>query len=138
MTTKANKAIVRRIFSEVLSEGNLDLVDELVAPNQVSHGMPPEMPDGVEGVKLFFHYFRKAFPDGEHTIHDQIAEADQVVSRVTAAGTHSAEFMGIPATGRTVVMDGIVINRFSNGKVIETWARYDDLSVLRQLGGAPN
>jgi steroid delta-isomerase-like uncharacterized protein len=138
MSTEANKAIVRRIFTEVISEGNLDLVDKLFAPDQVSHGMPPEMPDGVEGVKLFFHYFRKAFPDGEHTIHDQIAERNQVVSRVTAAGTHSGEFMGIPATGRTVVMDGIVINRFSDGKVVETWALYDDLSLFKQLGGVPN
>ena len=138
MSKAANKAIVRRIFTEVLSEGDLDLVDELFAPDQVSHGMPPDLPDGIEGVKLFFHNFRKAFPDGEHTIHDQITEGDQVVSRVTAAGTHSAEFMGIPATGRTVVMDGIVINRFSGGKVVETWALYDDLSTLRQLEGAPN
>ncbi|MDX1417771.1 MAG: ester cyclase [Candidatus Promineifilaceae bacterium] len=138
MTTKANKAIARRIFTEILSEGNLDPVDELIAPNQVSHGMPPEMPDGIEGVKLFVHYFRKAFPDGKHTIHNQIAEGDQVVSRVTAVGTHSAEFLGIPATGRSVVMDGIVINRFSGGKVVETWALYDDLSVFRQLGGIPN
>ena len=138
MSTEANKAIVQRIFEEILSGGNMNVADELFAPDHVSHGMPPEMPDGIEGIKLFFQYFRKAFPDEEHTVHDQIAERNKVVSRVSAAGTHSSVFMGIPATGRTVVMDGIVINRFSDGKVVETWALYDDLSVLKQLGDAPN
>ena len=139
MSTETNKAIVRRIFTEVTSEGNkIDALDELLAPDHVSHSIPPEMPDGAEGMKLFFQYFRNAFPDGEHAIHDQIAEGDQVVTRTTATGTHLGEFMGIPATGRTVVMDGIVINRFSNGKVIETWAIYDDLTTLKQLRGTPN
>ena len=135
MSTETNKAIVRRINSESLVGGNLDFVDELFAPDHVSHSRPPGMPDGAEGMKLFFEYFRNAFPDAEHTIHDQIAEGDRVVTRMTTTGTHQGEYMGIPATGRTMVAEGVIIVRFSDGKVIESWTLFDDLQVHRQLAG---
>ena len=138
MSTETNKAIVRRLFTEALSKGNMDIIDELFAPDHVSHSVPPEMSDGVEGVKLFTQYFRNAFPDGEHAIHDQIAEGDKVVTRVSLTGTHLGEYMGIPATGRTMTIDGVVITQFLDGKFIETWAIYDDLMALKQLGGVPN
>ena len=138
MSTETNKAIVRRIIDEVLSAGNLELVDELFAPDHVTLSLPPEMREGIDGMKKFFHYFRQAFPDGQHTIHSQIAEGDQVATRVTASGTHQGLFLGIPATGRQVQMDGVVFTRFSEGKVSESWAIYDDLATLKQLAGMPN
>jgi steroid delta-isomerase-like uncharacterized protein len=74
------------------------------------------------------------FPDFRLVIEDQIAEGNRVVTRVTFHGTHSAEYQGIPATGRRVSYGGIAIDRIENGRVIEGRHLADDWALLRQLG----
>jgi predicted ester cyclase len=81
--------------------------------------------------------YRIAFPDLELTIEDQVAEGDEVVTRFTARGTHRGELMGIPPTGRKVVVTGISIDRLVNGKTVESWTNYDVLSMMQQLGIIP-
>ena len=65
-----------------------------------------------------------------------IAEGDKVVARLTARGTHQGLFRGIPPTGRVVTWTGIRIFRIAEGKIVEHWANWDDLSLLKQLGGS--
>ena len=64
-----------------------------------------------------------AFPDCYHVIEDQVADADNVVTRVTGFGKHTGEFVGIPATGKQVAMNGISIHRVKGGKLTEHWRR---------------
>src|SRR5437879_13560144 len=78
-----------------------------------------------------------AFPDGRTTIDDIITEGDKVVVRGTMTGTHSAEFMGIPATGKAVTISGIDITRFENGLSAEHWGQWDVAGLMVQLGVAP-
>lgn len=129
------KVIVRRYFEEILDGGNLDLVDEIFDPQYVLHDPnAPEEVRGLEGAKQFVGVFRSAFPDIAHTIEDQIAEGDKVVTRLRARATHKGELMGLPPTGEEVTVEGISIWRIANGKIKECWFNYDALGLMRQLG----
>src|ERR687894_2263063 len=88
---------------------------------------------GPEDVKRFQREWRSAFPDIRISIEDQIADRDKVVTRITIGGTYQREFRGIAPTGRKIELQGVTIFRFSpEGKVVETWDYYDQLSLLRQ------
>ena len=78
--------------------------------------------------------FRSAFPNIAHTIEDQIAEGDKVVTRLRAHATHEGELMGLPPSGKEVTIEGISIWRIADGKIKERWFNYDALGLMRQLG----
>ncbi len=132
-----NKAIVRRFVEEVQNQGQLAVVEELVAPSYVNHSAPAGIPADREGIKRLTQLFRRAFPDGTMTIEDMLAEGDRVVTRKTFRGTHRGEFMGIPPTGKEVTIGLIDIVRLADGQVVESWNAADDLGLLQQLGVIP-
>ena len=136
MGTEENKANARRMVDEVVNAGNLDLIDELLAPDFVDHSAPPGVPPTREGVKELMAMLRSAFPDLNATIEDVIAEGDKVVLRTRAHGTMQGELMGMPPSGKSATWDQIHILRFANGKEVEHWAVSDQLSLLQQLGFA--
>jgi steroid delta-isomerase-like uncharacterized protein len=134
--SEENKAIARRIWEEVW-KGKLDVADEILDKSFVGHSLGVELPPGPEGFKQFVSIFRSAFPDIHVTIEDQIAEEDKVVTRWTVRMTHKGELMGIPATGKQVVVTGISINRFVGDKSVEAWDNWDELGMMQQLGVVP-
>ena len=81
--------------------------------------------------------FRHGFPHWRSRLEALIAEGDLVTERFTARGTHRGEIMGVPPTGREVVLAGINIFRVQDGKLVERWGRTDDLGLLQQLGMVP-
>lgn len=137
MSAKENKAFVRRFYNEVLNKGNLSVIDELVAANHVDHAAPPGIAQGIEGTRQWFGMMQKAFPDSRVKVDDLLAEGNKVVARVTMEATHKGEFMGIPATGKAVKIEGIDIIRISRGKAAEHWGLFDNLGMLQQLGVVP-
>lgn len=136
MSAEENKAIGRRVFEEIWSQGKLELADELLDADFVGHAGPDET-RGLEGVKRFMSNFRSAFPDLQVTIEDQIAEGNKVVTRWTARGTHEGEFRGIASTGKQVVITGITIQRIAGGKIVEGWGNWEALGMMQQLGVVP-
>jgi steroid delta-isomerase-like uncharacterized protein len=136
MSTEQNKAIVRRVFEEIVNKGNMSAADELLAADYVNHDMPAPVP-GVEGFKLIIGMFRTAFPDITVTLDDALAEGDRVVTRGVFTGTHKGEFMGIPATGKKVAVKYLDIWRLENGKCKENWVQMDMLGLMQQLGVVP-
>lgn len=139
MSTEENKAIARRAYEKLFSEGQYALADELYASTHVNYfpGNPPGLPAGVEGLKQLIGLYRSAFPDLHFTIEDQIAEGDKVVTRTTTTGTNTQPLMGMPATGKSAVVTGIQIDRIVDGKIVETWGNFDQLGLLQQLGVIP-
>jgi steroid delta-isomerase-like uncharacterized protein len=138
MTTEQNKALFRQFIDEVFNQGNMSAVDELVAPDFVEHEeLPPGIPTDRKGVKQLTLMLRSAFPDFKATIEDMLAEGDKVVVRMTWRGTHKGEFMGIPATGKSVSIGVIDIVRFSEDKFVEHWGLMDNASMMQQLGAVP-
>ena len=132
--TEANKALTRRIYEEIVNQKNLDIVDEVFAPDHVEH-MPPN-PDihGSEGMKQFFAMLFAGFPDIQFTVEDQIAEGDMVATRWINTGTHQGEFMDIPPTEAQAVTTGVCIFRIENGVIVEDWTYADFLGLMQQLG----
>ncbi|MGD9093188.1 MAG: ester cyclase [Anaerolineales bacterium] len=138
MSTEQNKALFRRMVEEVFNRGNIDLVDEFLAPDFIEREeLPPGVPPGREGVKQLTSMLRSAFPDFKATIDDMIAEGDKVVVRMTWRGTHKGEFMGIPPTGKSVSFGVIDITRFAGDKFVEHWGIMDSTSMMQQLGAVP-
>jgi steroid delta-isomerase-like uncharacterized protein len=138
VSAEENKALVRRSFEEVFNQGNLDAVEEIFAPDYVLHDpTSPEEIRGTEGMRQYVSMYRTAFPDLQQTIEDEIAEGEKVATRLTGRGTHQGELIGIPPTGNRVEAVGIVINRMSGGKIAESWANYDALGMMQQIGAVP-
>ena len=134
--SEENKIIARRHVEEVLSQGNLGLVDEIFARDFVGHA-PSEEKRGPEAMKKFVSGLRRAFPDLRVRFEDQIAEGDKVTIRWTALGTHKGEFQGMPPTGRQMTMTAMTLARIANGKIVEAWTERDTLGMLQQLGAMP-
>ena len=140
MSTETNKSIVRRLFKEAFEQGNLAVLDEIIAPDQVNGGPGalPGMPSGPEGSKMLISAYRNAFPDLHFTIDEQVAEGDAVVTRWTAHGTHNGEFAGIPPTGKSATVVGMGgCGPVENGKIVESWGLFDQFGMLQQLGVIP-
>ncbi len=136
-----NKALVRRWFDEVVSNGNMDTLDAICAecaPNFVVIRGTIGEPQGMPGLRDLIMNFRRAFPDLQAVIEDQIAEGDKVVTRLTMKGTHRGEIMGIPATNRPFSVSGTSTWEVKNGLLIQEHVNWDALGMLQQLGVMPN
>ena len=132
-----NKAVVERLV-EAFNQGNLDVVDELVALNFVGHTpLLPEDIQGPEGLKGVFAAFRTAMPDVQHPSWTLIAEGDLVAAHMPVEGTFTNEMMGIPPNGQKVFVWMANIWRIDNGKAVEWWLNLDTLGLMQQLGAIP-
>lgn len=139
MSTEQNKSIVRHWIEEGWNKGNLAVVDEVYASNYVQHDPPSPAPPVSSSVALkqYVTAYRTALPDVHFSIDDLIAEGDKVVWRFTSHGTQRGELLGIPPTGKTGTVMGIVVFRFEGGKIAEGWVNLDMLGLLQQLGVIP-
>ena len=136
MSAEVNKAIALRA-SEIVNQKNPDLIEECYPPDFVWHG-PDQDIRGYEQAKQMSSTFLAAFPDAQITDEDVIAEGEKVVRRYTTHATHQGETeMFGPPTGRQIELKGITIHRIEGGKIVEEWESYDNLSMMKQLGLAP-
>jgi steroid delta-isomerase-like uncharacterized protein len=138
VSTEENKALARRWFEDLFNAGNLEVAEEIVAPDHVNHDPTlPDIPPGPEGQKQIVNLYRGAFTNAHISVEDQLAEGDRVVTRWTGSGTHQGELMGVAPTGNQVTITGLTINRISEGKIVESWSNYDALGMMRQIGAIP-
>jgi predicted ester cyclase len=117
MSIEENKKLVRRYYEEVADQGNLDLIDEVFAPD------PSYGPDYLKNFKRKRAESQAALSDVSFEIEDMIAEADKVVVRGTARGIHDgAEWLGMAPTGNRLKETVIDILRVEEGKIVEMWS----------------
>ncbi len=122
MTRDARKALVRRLFEEVIPAGDPTAIRDLVAPGFVDHDPLPGQPPGLDGAEFVVATMTTALPDLRFTIDDLIAEDDRVVIRWTLSGTNTGPMLGRPPAGRPVELAAIVVFRIADGKIVERWA----------------
>lgn len=134
MSAEQNRALARRFIEEAWSEGNQLALVEIASPEIVDHNPGPGQAPHVEGIRQLIQMVRGAFPDWHYTLHDMVAEGDQVAARWSARGTHQGEFLGIGPTGKQVNVTGINVFRIENGKIKEYWHNFDMFGWLVQLG----
>ena len=133
MSIEENKSIVRR-YQEIYNSNDLEALGEVVSEDLLTPRIMPGIPSGIEGAKAAHQIMLTGFPDYQTVIDDLFAEDDKVVARITMSGTHTGNFMGIPATGKHVEFTGMYIARIANGKIVEHWGEEDGVSLLIQLG----
>ena len=132
-----HSATQRRLY-DLLNVGDIEGFGALLAEGFVEHEETPGLAPTKEGVLEFFRMYRAAFPDLRMDPEDVLASGDKVVARVRATGTHEGEFMGMPATGKSVDVQLIDIMLFSeDGLVREHWGVVDMLAMMQQLGVVP-
>jgi steroid delta-isomerase-like uncharacterized protein len=130
-------AAMNRLYDRI-NAGDIDGFGELLAEDFVEHEELPGLERSKEGVKQLFHLYRAAFPDLRLEPQDVLVSGDKGVARVRATGTHQGEFLGLPATGRSVDVQLIDITRFGDdGLAREHWGVFDALGLLQQLGAVP-
>jgi predicted ester cyclase len=130
-----NKALVRR-FLEARVKGDVDAVEEMLAPDFVNHTkvLPDEEP-GREGFMQAIAHYSAAFSNSSVLVEDQVAAGDKVVSRCFVRRTHDrGEVMGVAPSGRELTYMPVVIHRIEGGKIAEQWGGGTGLSELRGLG----
>ena len=132
-----NKALVRRFFEVGPSRGDLRAAHELLADDFALHVPLPCSP-GVQGIIEVISACRAAFEHLDVTVEDMVAEGDRVAARFVARGIHRGDFMGQPATGRSITMTGIEIFRIENGRIAELWGEANLLGLMGQLGIMPS
>ena len=138
MSTEENKALFRRFMEQVGNKGDLSVIDELMTADFVEHEpLGPGMLPGRDGVKQFFQGWRTGFPDGKITLDVEVAEGDLVTCFETWQGTHTGEFMGIPASGKQVKFEAVDIIRVADGQFVEHWGIIDALRLMEQVGAIP-
>ncbi len=113
---------------------DLAVIDETVSPNIVCHGFPGATITDREGYKNFFRVFRRSFSDMDWKLHALVADESYVSARWQVWVTHTGEFAGVKPDGRRITFDGMVLYRFENGLIAETWLQINELMLLGQIG----
>jgi len=141
MSTKEDKELVRQAMKEWNGvKGDVakmrSLYDKYYAPDFIYHDVSggdmnreEAIQNNVTGVS--------AFPDVNYSIDDILAEGDKTVIRFTMQASHKGTFMGVPATGKQIVVKGVEIDKIVGGKIVETWDFLDSLGMMTQLGVIP-
>lgn len=123
MSVDRNKAAIRRFVAEVRNKGNVDVLDELAAPHVRNE------------MKVVARGLRAAFDTYEVEVVDLVGEGDTVVLRGIQRGVHRGEWLGVPATGRTVTWMVLRMFRFgADGRIVQTWAFSDTRRLIEQMG----
>jgi steroid delta-isomerase-like uncharacterized protein len=130
--------LIQRFYDEVLSNGNMDAIDELVTDDVVDHeeGLPGQ-PEGKEGVRFFASTMRDAFSDLKATVGTSLESGDMTAAEVTISGRHTGEFMGVPASDKSFEIKCIDIIRLEGEQCAEHWGVTDNMSLMQQLGAIP-
>ncbi len=137
MTIEENKAIVRRMMKDGWNPNDQATFDDLLAEGFVNHEPGAPTVQTRDELKRFWAEHVRAFPDQHTTIDELIGEGEQVVIRFTHHCTQTGEYQGIPPTGKSITVTGLVLYRLASGKISELWWGYDNLGVLQQLGAIP-
>jgi steroid delta-isomerase-like uncharacterized protein len=137
--TGSRKDVVRRFIDELINRHDLDLIDELCAPDHaLYHPALPEPVHGADRLRIALTSFFESFPDLHFTIRDLVEEGDRVAMRFSIAGTNTGPFGGSPPTHGTIASSGIVIYRVVDGRIAEGRIQEDILRMLNQLGLVPS
>jgi steroid delta-isomerase-like uncharacterized protein len=134
---KTKSTIVRQFIEKVLNGGDIEATGEYFWEDMVEEVPFPGQGPGLHGLKDVLTGMRAAFPDMKWTVEEQVESADKVVSRFSWSGTHRATFLGVPATGRSVTVWGMVIDQFNGEKIKSTRIIMDALGLMAQLGVFP-
>lgn len=130
------KRLVRDVIENVWHRGDLSFIDQAYGPAFVAR-VPRSGYQGLDEFRRYVEETRRGVPDIFFYVKEQHAEGDHVVTRFQMTGTHTGDFLGIPATGKPIDVEGVSINRLRNGRIVESWTVWDVLGLCHELGIVP-
>ena len=132
----ANIEIITR-FEHAFRAADQTTIDELCDPGLVDHNPAPGHEPTLAGFKQKVAGFKAIFPDLEDDLQDIAADGDTVATRWVVTGSQQQELMGIPATGRTIRVEGMNFYRLKDGRVSDIWTQFDAVGMMQQVGAIP-
>lgn len=132
----ANTLVIQRFFNEVLNDGNLSVLEKLIARDFTDHTTGPGQAAGRAGVQAKIEGLRRAFPDIRFVLEDAVVEGDTVAVPYHWTGTQTGPFLDMAPTGKPVRVCGMDFYRLRDGAVAEHWDILGQVGLLRQLGRA--
>ena len=124
----------QRIWIEGLNRGDVSAADRVAAKDLTVHITGQPVLKGTTQWKGFVQVFLTAFPDLHFTMEDQVATGDKVAHRWHCTGTHTGPLGPVAPTGKKISVDGLIIDRLVDGKIVERWEQYDGALMMQQLG----
>ena len=132
-----NKEIIQAFIEDVVNRGRVERANDLVKEDFIELDPLPGQAQGREGLKAVILGLRSSFPDMHWTVKEMVTEGEKVVTRFVWTGTHRGAFLGIPATGRSVEVKGVVIDRLEDGRMADSRMLMDTMGLMQQLGVIP-
>ena len=133
--TDENKALTKRFYDEVMNAHNLAKIKSFCTPDITDHNPSPgHSGKGLDDLTAMLNEMLTAFPDHHVTTDIMIAEGDMVVAYVTVTGTNTKPFANMPATNKSIKINGVDIVRIKDGKAVERWGVFDNMAMMTQLG----
>ncbi len=136
MSVEKNVAVINQVM-ELINDRNLDEAFELYDLDYIYHGPGGQELRGRDGIRGLWEAFITAFPDLTASVDEAIAEGNSVALRWAVKGTHTGEFLGIPASNKPITLPITEVFRVENGILVEAWDQYDRLHLMEQIGAAP-
>ena len=130
-----NVTFYTKVWDVAINEGKIDVLDTAYSTDIVLHTSPEIK--GVADAKAYYANFVTGFSNRQFIVKDMFAQGEKVTKYWQFKGTHTGTFMGIPATGKTIDIEGCTIARIVNGKIVEERDFMDNMSFLKQLGLIP-
>jgi steroid delta-isomerase-like uncharacterized protein len=130
--SKKNVDFYTKVWEQVINEGKVNVLDTAYAESIVLHTLPEIK--GIKDAKAYYAGFVTGFSNRKFTVKRMFADGENLVKHWQFTGTHTGVFMGIPATGRTVNIEGSTIAKIVDGKIVEEQDFMDNMSFLKQLG----
>lgn len=128
--------LIHTFIDEAFNKGNLSILEEVIHP-EYQYWSPDSQLKGIGQLREFIQAFRNAFPDLNLQIDDVFSSNDRTCTAFTLRGTHKQDFMGIPATKQSVEVQGMVLSRIKDNKILEDREILDNLTFFQQLGVVP-
>lgn len=132
------KAVAQEMYTAIAAGGDVEaVVDKYLAEDFVEHEEVPGMGNTRDTPREFFKMMQAAFTGFRVDVHDLLQDGDKVVARVSFVGTHTGEFMGVPASGNPVSINAIDILQVRGDQCVAHWGVMDMAGALAQMGAAP-
>jgi predicted ester cyclase len=132
-----NRKLIKRFFNEVVNQGKLKVIDEIIHPDYVNYGFPIKA-KGPEAMKAVMEIMSAGFPDLEITLDEVIEDGNTLATRGNWKGTHKGIFMNFPATGKLVNINYVDMWKVKDRRLWQNWVQMDFVGLLNQIGVLPH
>jgi predicted ester cyclase len=130
------REIIDIVYNKGLNDGDLTVADQYLTPDYQSHGSYDDSIRGPASFKLTIAMQHRSFSDVRYEVQDIVTEGDKSAVRWVMRGRHTGTFIGIPATGKEIEHNAMLILRFEGDRIAERWGIVDNFTLIRELQGA--